>query len=95
MEEQDVLDTYCDQFGMAQSPYGVTFTFSLSPATPVPGKTQGEPQVIVRMSLEHAKVLAMVVRKNLKQYELEHIGDPIRVPKEVLRQLNLAEESDW
>ena len=92
---EDLPDIYCDTMSMAQTAYGVAFTFSLSPSMPVPGQATPEPQAVVRMSLEHAKVFAMVVRKNLKQYELEHLGDPIRIPAEVLRQLNLSEESDW
>jgi hypothetical protein len=92
-------DIYCDTVSMVHSPFSVAFTFSLSPSTPSPlpgpGQPVAEPQAIVRMSLEHAKMLAMMVRKTLKQYELEHLGDPIKVPAEVLRQLNLSEESDW
>ena len=91
-------DVYCDTVTMVHSPFSVAFTFSLSPSSPSPlpgpGQPVAEPQAIVRMSLEHAKVLAMMVRKNLKQYELEHLGDLIRVPAEVLRQSKL-EESDW
>ncbi len=92
----DVPDVYTDQVTMAQSPYGITFTFSLSPSTPspVPGQNQAEPQVVLRMSLEHAKVLAMLIRRNLKQYELEHLADPIRIPAAVLQQMRLSEQ-DW
>ena len=89
-------DVYADQFGMIQSPYGITFTFSLTPSSPsaLPGGARPEPQAIVRMSLEHAKVMAMLIRRNLKQYELEHLGDPIRVPTRVLAELQL-DENDW
>ena len=92
----EVPDIYCDQFTVAHSPYGVAFTFSLSPSTPsaVPGQVHAEPKVIVRMSLEHAKVMAMMMRRNLKQYELEHLGEPIRIPRATLQQLNLS-EADW
>ena len=47
------------------------------------------------MSLEHAKVMTMMLHKTLKQYELEHLGDSIKISAEVLRQLNLSEEDLW
>jgi hypothetical protein len=90
-------DVFCDVFSMAQSAYGVAFTFSLSPSTPSlpgPGQANPQPQVIVRMSLESAKVLAMMLRKNLKQYELEHLGDPVKLPQPLLAELKLS-EGDW
>ena len=93
---EEVPDVYCDQFTMGQSAYGITFVFSLTHSTPPPAteRVKSEPQVIVRMSLEHAKVMAMMIRKNLKQYELEHLGDPIRIPSKLWRELGLPEE-DW
>ena len=92
----EVPDVYCDQFNLALSTYGIAFTFLLTPSTPspVPGQAQATPQVVVRMSLEHAKVLAMMLRRNLKQYELEALGDPIRIPQAILNQLHLS-EADW
>lgn len=93
-ENPEVPDVYTDQLGIAQSPYGVCITFSLSPRTPVPGQQQATPQAIVRMSLEHAKIMTMILRKRLKQYELEDLGDPIRIPSQVMRQLGLSND-DW
>jgi hypothetical protein len=91
----DVPDLYTDQVSFAQTPFGIALTFSLSPSNPSPiGQTPAETKVVVRMSLEHAKVMAMVLRKTLKQYELEHLGDPINVPKKVLDASNL-DPSDW
>jgi hypothetical protein len=90
-----VPDVYCDQFTIAQSAYGVAFTFSLTYGTPmVPGQAQSNPQAVVRMSLEHAKIMVMLVRRNLKQYELEHLGDAIKLPAGLYRELKL-EEQDW
>lgn len=96
MADDRVPDVYCDGISMAQSPYGLAITFSLSPSSPspLPGQPQPEPQAIVRMSLEHAKVMTMSLRRALKQYELEHLGDSIKVPRAVMQSLNLS-ESDW
>lgn len=92
---ESVPDIYCDQFSVAQSAYGLTLTFSLTPSTPsaIPGQQPAAPQAVVRMSLEHAKVMVMLLRRQLKQYELEHLGDPIKVPAAVLQQLNLSDEN--
>lgn len=89
-------DVYADQFTMAQSAYGLAITFAKSSTTPtIPGQAaRGEPQVIVRMSLEHAKMMVMLLRKNLRQYELEHLGDPIRLPRALMEQQSL-DEKDW
>lgn len=93
--EKEIPDVYCDQFSLAQSTYGIAFTFALSQTNPpTVGPPTPQPQVIVRMSLEHAKVMAMMVRRHLKQYELEHLGDPIRLPKDVLAGMKLS-DADW
>lgn len=92
----DAPDYYSDQLTMTIGPFGVALTFGRSPniAPAVPGQAQPETQAVVRMSLEHLKVMAMIIRRNLKQYELEALGDPIRLPRDVLRQLRLTDD-DW
>ena len=92
----DIPDVYCDQFNFTHSPWGVALTFGLSPniAPSIPGQTPSEPQAIVRMSLEHAKAMAMIIRRSLKQYELETLGDPIKIPPAVLQGMKLS-ETDW
>jgi len=91
-----IPDTYADQFQMALSAYGIALTFAVSPTNPpAVGPATGEPRVIVRMSLEHAKVMAMMIRKNLRQFEREHLGEKISVPKSVYAPLGLEEEAHW
>ncbi len=92
----EIPDIYSDQFNMAMSPYGIALTFSLSPSMPsaLPNQVPATPQAVVRMSLEHAKVLAMMLRRNIKQYELEALGDPVKLPQATLAQLHLS-DSDW
>ncbi|MDP2935774.1 MAG: hypothetical protein Q8O86_04720 [Dehalococcoidia bacterium] len=93
---EQVPDVYADQFTLGLSAYGVALTFSLNPSTPspIPSQQHAEPQAVIRMSLEHAKVMIMLLKKNLKQFELEHLGDPIKLPKRLLQELNL-DEADW
>ena len=95
MPDDVVPDVYADQMSLALTPYGIALTFSLSNSAPNPARPmQPEPKVVVRMSLEHAKSLAMIVRRQLKQYELEQLGDAIRLPRQVMQQMNLSED-DW
>jgi hypothetical protein len=46
------------------------------------------------MSLEHAKVLAIMLRKTLKQHE-ETQGAPINLLPQVFQQLGLSPQEDW
>ena len=94
-DDESVPDIYVDQFTLAQSPYGIALSFSLSHPSPGPAQRPvGEPKAVIRMSLEHAKVMALILRKQLKQYELETIGELIRIPRNVLQQMQLSED-DW
>ena len=91
----EVPDIYSDQVSLAQTPYGIALTFSISPSNPsLMGQTPPETRAVVRMSLEHAKIMTMVIRRALKQYELEHLGDPIPLPKSLLDTQKL-DPSDW
>ncbi len=91
----EVADIYCDQFQLSQGPYGIILILGVIPSTATGvGPVPMDKRAVVRMSLEHAKVLAMLVRKSLKQYELEHLGEAIPLPRAILQQMNLAIE-DW
>lgn len=86
-------DFYVDGFRVTVTPYGVNLTFSRSVPHPTPaGREAGEPQVILRMSLEHAKTVSMLLRKQLKTYEAEN-GE-INLPPGLYTGLGIARE-DW
>lgn len=53
----------------------------------------GQPVATVRMSLEHMKVMAFMLRRQLLQFE-EGTGVQVQVPQEVLNQLRVGRE-DW
>lgn len=93
---EEPRDVYTDRVTIGLGPYGLSLIFGLSDTVQgIPGQPQpATTQAVVRMSLEHAKVMVMILRKNLKQFELEHLGDPIRIPQRVLRESGLSEE-DW
>lgn len=87
------FDVYSDQFSITVTPYGATFLIQRTPAVPQPGQTANESLGVMRMSLEHAKVFSMILRRQLKLYEQE-AGFPIRVMPRVMNDLGLSDE-DW
>lgn len=87
------FDIYTDQFNVTTNPYGVTFLLQRTPALPQPGQSVNESLGVMRMSLEHAKVFAMLLRRQLKAHE-EEAGFPIRVMPQIMNSLGLSEE-DW
>lgn len=91
----DPTDVYSDQFQLTVSPYGSVINFSLShPTPPAPGSMpQSEKQVSVRMSLEHLKVMAFILARQLRRYERD-TGVNVQVPTEVLNALQIGPE-DW
>ena len=91
----DYPDFYFDGAQVTVTLFGVNMTFTLS--TPHP-KDQSDAvrvktQAITRTSLEHAKIFAMLLKKQLKQYEFATKID-IRLPDEVYQGLGL-DSNDW
>ncbi len=91
-DEPEVPEFYVDQFLISTNQFGAAITFGLSPAHPSPGKLEKPTErVRLRMSLEHVKVMAMLVKQHLKNYEA-NADVQIQVPYEVIKQLGLADE---
>jgi hypothetical protein len=92
--ENEMPEFYSDSFRFTIGPYGVAFTFGTNVPHPSPGKvTPGKDSLILRMSLEQAKVLAMLLRRNLKNYERENQLE-IALPSQLYIQLGIDRE-DW
>jgi hypothetical protein len=88
-----VQEFYVDQFKMTLTPYGATMTFGLAPAHPNPSQMEPPRDIVcLRMSLEHAKVMTMILKRNLKGYE-DQMG-AVNIPRDLLRPLGLSQE-DW
>ncbi len=86
-------DVYADQFMITTTLWGAALSFSKMPPHPMPGQApQGIPQAVVRMSLEHAKVMTMIMKRQLKNYELEN-GE-VNIPVNALNAMGLSRE-DW
>jgi len=71
-------------------PWTVALTFALKDTSK---ERKSNPQVVVRMSPEQAKVAAMLLKRLLKNYELES-RCPINLPEDLWGQLGLLSE-DW
>ena len=89
-----VPDFYADAFQVTVTPFGVNMTFSLrdphpSPARQVPGTDVAR----IRMSPEHAKIVGMMLTRQIRDYERQS-GIKIAIPSQVYAQLGIAEE-DW
>jgi hypothetical protein len=94
MADNEVPDVYSDQFRINTTPYGATLAFAKTkPDTPAGQAPRSEDQVIVRMSLEHLKVMVMVLRKNLRGYE-QRTGITVELPFDMLNSMGLSKE-DW
>jgi hypothetical protein len=91
--ESEPTDIYCDSVQINMGPFDVLLHLSQRPPAiglTMPPKTVG----CVRMSLEHAKVLTIMLRKTLKQHE-ENQGSPISLMPQVYQQLGLSPQEDW
>jgi hypothetical protein len=94
MPEEEVPDVYSDQFRINTTPYGANLTFAKTqPDAPAGQAPRSKDQVIVRMSLEHLKVMVMVLKKNLRGYE-QRTGITIELPFDMLNSMGLSKE-DW
>jgi hypothetical protein len=91
--QQEVPELYCDGLQLGLSPYTAILSFTMQPAgqtgTMAPVKVAN-----VRMSLEHAKVMAILLRKQIKNYEAQ-AGVDIQIPNQLYQQLGISRQEDW
>lgn len=94
MPDGEVPQFYSDVFDLTLNPYGLAITFGLSSTRQGAGKpTPPADQADVRMSLEQAKVLSMLLRRTLSSYERENQIE-IAIPRQVYLSLGVAVD-DW
>jgi hypothetical protein len=89
------VDIYSDQFQLSLGPLGCTMNFSLSSPRPTaPGAPpQADLLASVRTSLEHLKLIAFILRRQVLQYE-RNSGVRVELPMDVLNALQIGKE-DW
>lgn len=93
MPEAEVPDIYCDGMQLGLSPFTAILSLTTQPAGQG-GVKAPMPVANIRMSLEHAKIMAIILRKQLKHWETQ-MGVEIAIPQEVYRQLSLSKQEDW
>jgi hypothetical protein len=87
-------DVYSDVFDFDLGPYGVTLNFARNRPRQPAGKPQPPEDVaVVRMSLQQAKVLSLLLRQSLSKYEREN-GAEVTLPKAVYTSLGISPD-DW
>ena len=91
----DVPDVYTDAVALNIGPFGCMLNFALSASVPPPAGSGpvAQPVATVRMSLEHLKLMAFLIRRQVRDYERQS-GVQIPVPQDVLNQLRIGRE-DW
>lgn len=93
MEAPSVPDIYCDGVQVGLSPYTAILSLTMQPAGQT-GQMPMIPVANVRMSLEHAKVLTIMLRKQLKAFEAQN-GVEIELPARLYAQLGMSKQEDW
>jgi hypothetical protein len=94
-EAKEIPDIYVDQMRVTTGVYSVNITFGLGEPHPTQGgiARSVDEKVRLRMSLQHAKIMTMILRRQIKQYERES-GTEIQIPANVYTGLGVAQE-DW
>ncbi len=90
--EGQVPDVYCDGTQVLLSPFDLIL--QLTQRAPAVGTEPPRTVAYVRMSLEHAKVIAIILRKVLKSHE-DQQGSAIVLHPQVYQQLGLSPQEDW
>lgn len=91
-EEDDAPDFYVDSVRIAFGPYGFLLDLGLSGVadTPESEKPPTKRLALVRMSPQHALILAKLLARNVARYE-EKLGE-IKLPEEFYKELGLEPE---
>jgi hypothetical protein len=90
---EEMLPIYSDGVQVGCAPFTVALTFTVSAS---PSKGNQMPAVVadIRMSPEHAKVMAIILRRQLKDFE-QQLGRDIPIHPQVAQQLGLSPAEDW
>jgi hypothetical protein len=87
-ERQLEYECYSDIVLFANGTYSFHLVFALQDVGTV------KPLALVRMSPEHAKVFAIMLKRTLKQWE-EQRRLPIAIPPNVLEERHIDLETEW
>lgn len=90
---EDPEPIYSDGVQVGCAPFTVALTFTVSSA-PMRGNQPPKLVADIRMSPEHAKVMAIILRRQLRDFE-QQLGKPIPIHPQVLQQLGVSPNEDW
>ena len=88
-DTEGLPEFYVDGYRFAATPYTINLVFTLGTGT---GQTRN--LVNVRMSPSHAKVMAILFKRNVQSYE-EQFGSEITIPQKILDQFGINPPVDW
>lgn len=88
------FDVYTDAFLVSIGPFGANLSFEVREPHPDPQRPPSTERLgTIRMSVEHLKLMAMMIRNQIRQVERQS-GVKFEIPSNVLGQLGIAPE-DW
>ena len=90
----DTPDLYADAIQIQVSGFGVLLVCGLQPFGAASGSTVPTPVCNLRMSLEHAKVLAILLRKQIRGFEQSQSAD-ILIHPQLAQGLGISKKEDW
>lgn len=88
--EQIPEEHFSDVFWSYVNPWSCAITFGLRATSP---KEKSKPTLRIRMPLQQAKALAVILLRTIRKYETDADVN-IELPRDVLNKLNIAPE-DW
>jgi len=86
-----VPELYTDAVQIGLSPFGIVLMLNMQAGPPGTAPIR---IANVLMSLEHAKVLTMMLKKQLKAFE-EQMGEDIPLHPSLYTQLGFSKSEDW
>jgi len=99
--KQNIPDIYFDRMQLTTTVLGVNFILSVSDPTVIDVPEGGAERIklpktdvaVIRTSPTHAKLISMLIKKQLKRFE-ENTKTEIQIPEEVYKELGI-DPSDW
>jgi hypothetical protein len=92
MNPDSVPELYADGVQVGLGPFGAILSFTIQPAM---GTGTAPLRVCnMRMSVEHAKVMAILLKKQVKLYE-QQVGQEIPLHPQLYTQLGISRQEDW
>ena len=85
---------YIDTYSFIGSPYTIHLTFGVAQPGEQPEDARIDKLVVLRMSPEHAKVMSILFKRAVREYE-ERIGTEIAVAPPILDTYKINLALDW